>query len=396
MRRYLNTLYVQTEGAWLRKDGTNLVVEIEGKEKGRVPAHLLGGVVCMGRVGVSPPLLGYCCESGVTVTYLSEHGRFLARVEGPVSGNVLLRREQYRRSDDLQACAALVRHFLIGKTLNQRTVLRRALRDHGESMAEAGRTALALAEARLTDIARRSRKDQDTDALRGLEGEAAAAYFGTFDHLIRGDDLALRFRGRSRRPPLDLVNALLSYLYTLLTHDCRSALETAGLDPAVGFLHRDRPGRPSLALDLAEEFRPVLADRLALSLLNRRQLRPKDARIMENGAVLLAEEARKELLVAYQERKKEEMLHPFLQERAPLGLMPQLQAQLLARHLRGDLTPTRLSSGASRCSSSSPTTSAPRHPPDAAACAGSPTPARTSANGCSSRCSRATLIRHSG
>lgn len=173
--------------------------------------------------------------------------------------------------------------------------------------------------------------------MRGLEGEAGACYFAVFDYLIRSDDPALRFRGRSRRPPLDPVNALLSLLYTLLTHDCRSALETFGLDPAVGFLHRDRPGRPSLALDLLEEFRPVIADRLALSLINRRQVGPDDWRRMENGAVLLTEDARKALLVALQERKKEEMLHPYLEERAPLGLMPQLQAQLLARHLRGDL-----------------------------------------------------------
>ncbi|MEK0082678.1 type I-C CRISPR-associated endonuclease Cas1c [Benzoatithermus flavus] len=337
MRRYLNTLFVQTEGAWLRKDGTNLVVEVDGVEKGRVPAHLLGGLVCLGRVGVSPPLLAHCCESGVTVTFLSEQGRFLARVEGPVAGNVLLRKEQYRRSDDLTATAALVRSFVLAKTLNQRAVLRRALRDHGDGMAEEARAAVEAAERRLTDIARRAEKDQGADALRGLEGEAAAAYFAVFDHLIRADEPLFRFRGRSRRPPLDPVNALLSFLYTLLTHDCRSALETFGLDPAIGFLHRDRPGRPSLALDLLEEFRPVLADRLALSLVNRRQLAAGDFRRLENGAVLLTEEARKTLLVAFQERKKEELLHPYLQEKAPMGLMPQLQAQLLARHLRGEL-----------------------------------------------------------
>jgi CRISPR-associated protein Cas1 len=337
MRRYLNTLYVQTEGAWLKKDGTNLVVEVEGTEKGRVPAHLLGGVVCVGRVGVSPPLLGFCCESGVTVTWLSEHGRFLARVEGPVSGNVLLRREQYRRSDDPAGCAALVRSFVLAKTLNQRAVLRRGLRDHGDAMPPLAKTALEEAERRLTDIARRAQKDQATEHLRGLEGEAASVYFGMLDHLIRVDDPSLRFRGRSRRPPLDPVNALLSLLYTLLTHDCRSALETMGLDPAVGFLHRDRPGRPSLALDLLEEFRPIVADRLALSLLNRRQIGAAAFRRMENGAVLLADDARREVIVAFQERKKEELLHPYLEEKAPLGLMPQLQAQLLARHLRGDL-----------------------------------------------------------
>ena len=337
MRRYLNTLYVQTEGARLRKDGTNLVVAVDGVEKGRVPAHLLGGVVCVGRVGISPPLLGFCCESGVTVTWLAENGRFLARAEGPVAGNVLLRREQYRRSDDGAACAALARSFVLAKTLNQRTVLRRALRDHGDGMAVEARSAVEAAERRLTDIARRAQKDLSTDGLRGLEGEAAAVYFSVLDHLLRGDEPELRFRGRSRRPPLDPVNALLSLLYTLVTHDCRSALETFGLDPAVGFLHRDRPGRPSLALDLLEEFRPVLADRLMLSLLNRRQLGPTAFRRMENGAVLLTDEARRAVIVAFQERKQEELLHPYLQEKAPLGLMPQLQAQLLARHLRGDL-----------------------------------------------------------
>jgi CRISPR-associated protein Cas1 len=337
MRRYLNTLFVQTDGAWLRKDGTNLVVEVDGAEKGRVPAHLLGGLVCMGRVGVSPPLLAHCCESGIAVTWLSEQGRFMARVEGPVSGNVLLRKEQYRRSDAPGPCTALARSFVLAKTLNQRAVLRRSLRDHGPGMAEAARAALEATEKRLTDIARRAQKDQATESLRGLEGEAAAAYFAVFDHLIRDDGPLFRFRSRSRRPPLDPVNALLSFLYTLLTHDCRGALETFGLDPAVGFLHRDRPGRPSLALDLLEEFRPVLADRLALSLVNRRQLGERDFRRMENGAVLLTEEARKSLVVAFQERKKEELLHPWFEERAPLGLMPQLQAQLLARHLRGEL-----------------------------------------------------------
>ena len=337
MRRYLNTLFVQTEGAWLRKDGANLVVEANGAEKGRVPIHLLGGVVCVGRVGVSSPLLGFCCESGVTVTHLTEHGRFLARVEGPVSGNVLLRREQYRRAADPAATARLVAAVVTAKTLNQRTVIRRALRDHAGTMPTAAVAALEAAERRLTDIARRAGRNQGTDELRGLEGEAGAVYFAVFDHLIRSDDPALRFCGRSRRPPLDPVNALLSLLYTLLTHDCRSALETFGLDPAVGFLHRDHPGRPSLALDLVEEFRPVIADRLALSLINRRQVGPGDWRRLETGAVLPTDDARKALLVAFQERKKEEMLHPYLEERAPLGLMPQLQAQLLARHLRGDL-----------------------------------------------------------
>ena len=214
---------------------------------------------------------------------------------------------------------------------------RRALRDHGDSLTPVEKTALDEAQRRLTDIARRAERPQGADELRGVEGEAAAVYFAVFGHLIRSDDEAFRFRGRSRRPPLDALNALLSLLYTLLTHDCRSAAETMGLDPAVGFLHRDRLGRPSLALDLMEELRSVLADRLAVMLVNRRELASRDFRHLENGAVLLADEARKSLLIAFQERKKEEIQHPYLGEKAPLGLVPQLQAQLLARHLRGDL-----------------------------------------------------------
>jgi CRISP-associated protein Cas1 len=337
MRRHLNTLYVTTQGAWLNKDGANIVVSVDGAEKGRMPAHLLGGVVCFGRVAVSSPLLGFCAEAGICVTHLSEHGRFLARVEGPVSGNVLLRREQYRRTDDPPATAVLAAAFVAGKTLNQRTVLLRALRDHAEALEVDEGAALRAAEARLFDIARRTMKPQPVEAVRGLEGEAAQAYCGAFDHLIRAQKDVFGFVGRSRRPPRDPVNALLSLLYTLLVHDCRAALETVGLDPAVGFLHRDRPGRPSLALDLMEEFRAMLADRLALSLINRRQLGVGDFRFMENGAVLLAEEARKTVLVAYQERKREELAHAFLQETAPIGMLPHLQAQLFARHLRGDL-----------------------------------------------------------
>lgn len=337
MRRYLNTLYVQTDGAWLNKDGTNIVARVDGEERARAPIHLIGGIVCIGRVNVSSPLLAHCCEHGVTVTYLTEQNRFQARVEGPVSGNVLLRRAQYRASDDSAACTILVRALVIGKTLNQRAVLRRGLRDHGASMHEAVRAGTEQAEKRLTDIARRAQKPQDTEALRGLEGEAAQVYFAVFDNLIRVDDPAMHFTGRSRRPPRDPVNALLSFFYTLLTHDCRNALETFGLDPAVGFLHRDRPGRPSLALDLLEEFRPIIADRLALTLINRGQIGPADFTVMENGATRLKDDSRKEVITAFQERKRDELQHPFIGETAPLGLMPHLQAQLLARHLRGDL-----------------------------------------------------------
>lgn len=337
MRRQLNTIYVTTEGAWLRKDGANLVMEVEGQESARVPAHMLESLVCIGRVLVSPPLLGFCMDQGISVCYLTPNGKFLARVEGAVSGNVLLRREQYRRSDSSAGCAAIVRNLLVGKVHNQRAVLGRALRDYGKESDEIHSRALTAANIRLQRISDRLLRESEVDVMRGLEGDAARAYFRVFDHLIRVDAAALRFSGRSRRPPLDAVNAVLSFLYTLLTHDCRSALETVGLDSAVGFLHRDRPGRPSLALDLLEEFRPMLADRLALSLINRGQLRERDFRRMESGAVLLRDEARKTVLVAYQERKREEVRQVFLGERVPIGLLPAIQSQLLARHLRGDL-----------------------------------------------------------
>jgi CRISPR-associated protein Cas1 len=273
----------------------------------------------------------------VAVTFLSEQGKFLARVEGPVSGNVLLRREQYRRSDDPNGCAAIVRSLVIGKALNQRAVLRRAQRDHGARLEPAVVATLEAAEQRLTDIARRAERPQDADALRGLEGEAANVYFGVFDALIRAQKEDFRFAARSRRPPLDPVNALLSFAYALLVHDVRAALETVGLDPAVGFLHRDRPGRPSLALDLMEEFRPFFADRLVLSLINRRQVSARGFRGMENGACLMTDALRKDVLVAYQERKREELRHSYLGEPTTVGLLWHLQAQLLARHLRGDL-----------------------------------------------------------
>lgn len=337
MRRQLNTLYVSTEGAWLEKDGANIVMQVDGTERARLPVHMLESLVCIGRVLVSPPLLGYCAERGISVSYLTQYGKFLARVEGPVSGNVLLRREQYRRSDDRPRCSAIVRNVLLGKVHNQRVVIGRTLRDHGSRLDEVAYGALTQARKNLQRILDRLLQETDLDVMRGLEGDAAQLYFGVFDRLLRTDGTVLRFSGRSRRPPTDPVNAVLSFLYTLLAHDCRSALETVGLDPAVGFLHRDRPGRPSLALDLMEELRSVLADRITLSLLNRRQLTERDFVTLDNGAVSLKADARKAVLTAYQERKREELRHPFLEDHVPLGLLPAIQAQLLARYLRGDL-----------------------------------------------------------
>jgi len=334
MKKLLNTLYVTTEGAALRKDGENLVAEIEGAERARVPFHMIASVVTFGAVLLSPPLVQACAGRGIVIVLLDRNGRFSARVEGPTTGNVLLRRQQYRASEQP---AAIAQGFVCGKIANQRTVLQRALRDYGEETLEPAKSAIEAAIARLGGLLRAVQLCYDVDVLRGMEGEAAQLYFGVFNTLVRSPDSEICFRGRSRRPPLDPVNALLSFLYTLLTHDCRSAAETVGLDPAVGFLHRDRPGRPSLALDLMEEMRPAFADRLALSLLNRRQIRIQDFHIHDNGAVLLTDEGRKTVLTSWQERKKDERKHPFLDETAPLGLAPLLQAQLLARHLRGDL-----------------------------------------------------------
>jgi len=337
MRRMLNTIYVTSEDAWLRKDGANMVVEIDGAERGRAPLHMLQGLVSFGRPGASPALLAACAEAGITVSHLDPNGRFLARVEGPRTGNVLLRRAQFRAADDAGRAVPIVRGIVAAKAANQRTVIRRALRDHGRDMLADGRAVLEAAEHRLTDVARRTLVAAEVGLLRGLEGEAAQVYFGCFNHLLRTDDPAFIFNGRSRRPPLDRVNALLSFLYAMLGHDCRSALEAHGLDPQVGFLHTDRPGRASLALDLMEELRPVLADRLVLSLINRRQLAPDDFTVEDAGGVRLTDDARKRVLVAWQERKRDELTHPFLGETLPLGLVAHAQAQLLARHLRGDL-----------------------------------------------------------
>jgi CRISPR-associated protein Cas1 len=335
MKKLLNTVYVTSENASLRKDGENLVASVDGAERSRVPLHMLMSIVTFGPISVSPALIGACAQAGITIVLLDRNGRFQARVEGPVSGNVLLRRQQYRISE---TPVAIVRSILIGKIANQRAVLMRALRDYGETSTSDATQALKSAVERLAVILRRVEfADENLDGLRGSEGEAAQVYFSVFDRLIRSDEPQMRWVGRSRRPPLDPMNALLSFLYTLLTHDCRSAAESVGLDPAVGFLHRDRPGRPSLALDLMEELRPVFADRLALSLVNRGQVKSRDFEIRDGGAVMMRDEARKVVLTAWQERKKEERLHPFLEERAPIGLFPYLQAQMLARHLRGDL-----------------------------------------------------------
>ncbi len=332
MKKHLNTLFVTTQGAWLSKDGETVSIRVEGEMKLRVPIHLLDGIVCFGAVTMSPFLMAHCAESGVGISFLTENGRFLARVEGAVSGNVLLRRTQYRWADDPDRSADLARAFVLAKIANGRLVLQRGARDH-PATAPPLKPAVASLARSLTDVD----EAESVDSIRGFEGDAARTYFGAFDHLIVSEDPVLRFGGRSRRPPRDPVNALLSFVYTLLLHDVRSALEAAGLDPQVGFLHRDRPGRPGLALDMMEELRPFLADRLVLSLINRRQVRADGFEHRETGGVWMDEGTRKTVLFAYQERKKEEIRHPYLDEKCTVGAVTHLQAILLARTIRGDI-----------------------------------------------------------
>ncbi|MGD9548796.1 MAG: type I-C CRISPR-associated endonuclease Cas1c, partial [Candidatus Krumholzibacteriia bacterium] len=333
MKQHLNTLYVTTQGAYLSAQRETVVVRVNREDKLRIPLHLLEGVVVFGRVKMSPSIMNRCAERGVGVSFLSERGRFLAKVQGPVSGNVLLRREQFRRTDDETCCLQIARSIVAAKVISSRNVLLRFLRDHPEGP---GQESVSAAIASMKSSLRNLRKDNSLESVRGIEGEAARSYFGVFNHLILCGDDRMAFSRRIRRPPTDPVNSLLSFLYTLLTHDVRSALEVVGLDPQVGFLHRLRPGRPSLALDLVEEMRAFVADRLALTLINRGQVRAEGFLTTATGAIEMTDETRKMVLGGYQEKKENEILHPFLQEKTTIGMIPHLQALLLARHLRGD------------------------------------------------------------
>jgi CRISP-associated protein Cas1 len=334
VKRLPNTLFVMTQGAYLSRDGETVLVRVAKETKLRVPIHTLDGIVCFGRVSCSPPLMKLCSDRNVTISFMSKHGRFWARVHGPVNGNVLLRREQYRRADSEEKSVEIARSVVIAKIMTCRTVLSRALRDHS---AHIDTNAIEEVVDQLALIGQTLAMCQNLETLRGHEGEAARIYFGVFDHLILVQKEHFFFRERSRRPPLDNMNSLMSFLYTLLTHDVVSCLETVGLDPAVGYLHRDRPGRPGLSLDLIEELRPVIADRLALSLVNRQQVKGSGFKTTETGAIQMDDDTRKQVLVAYQKRKQEEIRHPFLDEKISVGLIPYAQAMLMARHLRGDL-----------------------------------------------------------
>ncbi|HBM16326.1 MAG TPA: subtype I-C CRISPR-associated endonuclease Cas1 [Lentisphaeria bacterium] len=331
MKKLLNTLYISTQGAYLSKEGECVVVSVDRVEKLRLPIHNLSGIVCFGNVMLSPFLMGFCAEKDVGVSFLSENGRFLARIKGPVSGNVLLRKTQYRISDDESKSLEVARNMLVGKFSNSRVVLNRFIRDYGKD------DEIEHISGRLANQIPMLGSALRIDELRGLEGDSAKLYFSVFNKLIRAQKEDFVFEGRNKRPPLDNVNALLSFIYTLLAHDVESALETVGLDPAVGFLHRDRPGRASLALDMMEELRPFFADRLVLSLINLQRITAKGFRKTQSGAVIMNDETRKTVLLAYQERKKEELVHPFISEKMNIGLIPYIQALLMARFIRGDL-----------------------------------------------------------
>jgi CRISPR-associated protein Cas1 len=335
MRELLNVLYVQTQGAVLHLEHDAVKITVDQELKLRLPLMRLSGIVMFGRVTITPFLIQRCAEDGRNLVWLDRNGRFMARVEGPQRGNVLLRRAQHLALSDKERATALARQIVAAKLQNSRQVLMRAAR---EATQENDTAALSTAAERLAGALERLKACEDLDTVRGTEGEAARVYFDAFGSMVRGDREAFGMDGRTRRPPRDRVNAVISYLYALLQAECSAALEGVGLDPQVGFLHALRPGKPSLALDLMEEFRAPLADRLALTLINRRQLQAEDFDDQPGGAVYLNETGRRTLLTAYQKRKEEEIKHRVLKQELPIGLVPHIQARLLARYLRGDLT----------------------------------------------------------
>jgi CRISPR-associated protein Cas1 len=334
MQRFLNTLYVTTQKSYIHKKGETVEIIADGKVLCTIPLISLDGIVCFGNVSVSPFLLGACPEYNVTVSFLSESGKFLARVQGPVAGNVLLRKAQYRISDDAKKSAEAAKFFIVGKIANQRTVLQRVIRDHKEKID------VEKIEKVIRELSRSMEKienENELEILRGIEGDSAESYFSVFDELIVSQKDGFKFRGRNRRPPLDNVNALLSYAYTLLYHDMISALEVCGLDPAVGFMHRDRPGRLSLALDLIEEFRAFFADRLVLSMINRNEISADQFEKSASGAVEMNDSARKSVISAYQKKKEIVLNHPYVEKKMHAAILFHTQAQLLARYIRGDI-----------------------------------------------------------
>ncbi len=329
MKQLKNTLYILTPETYLSLQNENIAVKVGGVEKVRVPAATITSVCCFGNITVSTPLIAFCGQRGISLCFFSEYGKFYGRIEGPVHGNILLRRRQFAAMEDYSQRTRFAQSFLLGKLASEKTFLLRMRREHKDGEAE-----LTSAIDKITGISAQLRECVSVDIMRGLEGAAAAAYFSAFPAMLRGQPLT--FSGRNRRPPEDPVNALLSFLYTLLKNDVQSALEGVGLDPAAGFLHTLRPGRPALALDLMEELRAPLCDRLALALIGRKQITEKSFSQLE-PPVLLNEEGRKTVIAAWQRRKQEEIQHPFLEEKLPIGMIPHAQAMLFARVLRGEL-----------------------------------------------------------
>ena len=334
MRKFLNTLFVLSEDSYLSLDGETVLVLAGEQKRGQFPLHTLEGILCFSYKGASPALMGKCAREGVNLAFLTPRGRFLARVSGENPGNVLLRKEQYRISDDESRSCRYARSFVFGKVYNGRWSIERTRRDHALRV---DTEALRRASKTLSDSLPSILAETSLDSLRGLEGQAAAVYFGAFDTLLLNQRETFAFTGRSRRPPLDPLNAMLSFAYSLLSNICAGALESVGLDAYVGFLHRDRPGRSSLALDLMEELRPLFADRFVATLINNRVIQPGHFEQQPGGAVLLTDEGRKIFLAAWQKRLSESLTHPYLKEKMVWGLVPYVQALLLARCLRGDL-----------------------------------------------------------
>ena len=334
MKKLLNTLYVTSADSYLSLDGETIVVLNQDKVLGRIPLHNLEGIVAFGYTGASPALMGECANRNISLCFFNPNGRFLARVTGKVYGNVLLRKEQYRISDDSALACKIARNFIIGKVFNSRWIIERATREHALSVDCAK---LKRVSAQLQNLIGLIKECTSNEQLRGYEGEAASLYFSVFDDMILQQKEYFYFNGRSRRPPMDRVNAVLSFVYTLLVNNTASALESVGLDPYVGFLHTDRPGRMSLALDLMEELRSVMADRFVLSLINKRIINSDGFTVRENGSVLMSDETKKIIITQWQNRRQEKICHPFLEEKIEWGLVPYAQALLLARTIRNDL-----------------------------------------------------------
>lgn len=334
MRKLLNTLFVTSEGAFLTLEGETVCVELQRKKIGQFPLHTIESIVCFSYYGATPALMGACADKGINLAFYNPFGRFLCRVTGKNRGNVVLRKQQYRASDDKRASCQIARNFILGKVFNCRWSIDRTLRDH---LLRVDEEACKKAIRYITDSMEKIKVTDNLDTLRGLEGECASVYFRVFDELILNQKEDFWFHGRNKRPPLDNVNAMLSFGYALLSNDCAGALEGVGLDSYVGFMHRDRPGRESLALDLMEEFRPVLVDRFVITLINNRQMKNEHFQKSESGAIEFTETGKKKYLSEWQEHKKELLTHPYLKEKINWGLLPYVQALLLARYLRGDL-----------------------------------------------------------